>query len=689
MLKPLLQMQRVFHIIFVKLLCPLYWILLDSLCRRFGGLVRIRKTPPLHERSLYTYRPLESASHIRVLELSSTEEPSEHLKCRLHHTTVTDEHHAYVAISYAWGDPTLSKVPIECDSLRALIPPSLHSALERLRKASPGIQYVWADAICIDQSKDNQTEKALQVRMMDQIFASAQEVIVDLGLVDAEQRSTLQGLDRYQAIPIDQWSLCMGKSSVVESLKVLQKENIPGFALDFWPGCAKFMQRPWFTRVWIIQEFALARKVRIMIGEEFRDGMFLQHGLMRAAQHLHWLYLYKRHYPASSDWLSDLWEPLWEITPALDALRQIVMLRSRDPGLNWFCNLLSVSTVLFKATDARDKAYALLGMASDHHIKDDFAVDYTESEANLMLRVSRYLIRHEFALFPLYHCVGDKAGVSSWAMNLTNTHQDSLSLMILSTGNTEPRGLFDASGTVGFSTSFSQFRDDGLLIRNCSFLDTVDQAMASSLPTLESLSVINSPAAQAPWLDEAYDWMLSMNKLLALENVSTEDFYEQGWRTLIADLAVHKGQEGQGLSRFSVWHSSDRCIKFWARLHRQALDLKRQTAHQASRLPLQGEVISNDDVSLVNVYGESLRYAYGRRLGLTKQKRLLCLIPSDAKINDHIVIIRGCCIPFVLREYVDGKGRYFRIVGCVYVHNMMDGQILSGKKCDWNDIEIC
>ncbi|KIV92276.1 hypothetical protein PV10_06731 [Exophiala mesophila] len=683
-------MRRILRKVLITwLLRPLFHFFIDSIYCRFCRLVSIYRNPPLQERKLYTYKPLESSSHIRVFELSSTGEPSPDLKCRIHHTTVTDDKYAYIGISYAWGDPTLPKVPIECDSLQALIPPSLHSGLKRLRNAAPDVQYLWADAVSIDQNKENQTEKSLQVRMMDQIFASAQEVIVDLGPIDADQHAILQGLDRYQAIPEDRWSLCIGNSSVAESLKMLQKENVPGFAADFWPGCAKFMQRPWFTRVWIIQEFALAKSVRVMIGEEFRDGKFLEDGLMRAAYHLQWLYIYSRHYPSNSSWLSDLWAPLWDITSILDALRQILILRSRNRDLNKFCNLISVSSVLFKATDPRDKAYALLGMASDHQIKDNFPVDYNESEAALMLRASRYLIRQEFGVFPLYHCVGDKPGFSSWALNLTDTSQDSLSLLIVSTGNTSSPGLYDASGTRGFSTSFSQLRDGGLFVRNCAFLDTVDQAMASSLPTLTGLSVINSPAAQAPWLDEAYDWMQSMDILLTMEGLCGQDFYEQGWRALIADLGALQGKDDQGLSRFSVWTSADRCIKVWAHLHKEALSQKRQVSNQASPPELPGEVLSKDDVSLVHVYGESLRYAFGRRLGLTKKKRLLCLIPSEAKIGDHIVIIRGCCIPFVLREYVDGKGHYFRIVGCVYVHNMMDGQILLGKEWDWSNVEIC
>ena len=63
-------------------------------------------------------------------------------------------------------------------------------------------------------------------------------------------------------------------------------------------------------------------------------------------------------------------------------------------------------------------------------------------------------------------------------------------------------------------------------------------------------------------------------------------------------------------------------------------------------------------------------------------------LPADARIGDCIVIIQGCEIPFILRRKVDEKGDYFRIVGCAYVHGVMDGELVDTESWQMQDIEI-
>lgn len=66
---------------------------------------------------------------------------------------------------------------ILCDGQVIRIFPNLYDALLQLRESRPA-KY-WIDAICIDQS--NTKERTHQVRMMDQIYADAESVIVWLG----------------------------------------------------------------------------------------------------------------------------------------------------------------------------------------------------------------------------------------------------------------------------------------------------------------------------------------------------------------------------------------------------------------------------------------------------------------------------------------------------------------------------
>ena len=64
-------------------------------------------------------------------------------------------------------------------------------------------------------------------------------------------------------------------------------------------------------------------------------------------------------------------------------------------------------------------------------------------------------------------------------------------------------------------------------------------------------------------------------------------------------------------------------------------------------------------------------------------------MPKEAEVGDFIVIIQGCQIPFVLRRRMDNKGVFYRIVGCVYVSGIMDGEAVEQGCSEPEKIEIC
>jgi hypothetical protein len=70
-------------------------------------------------------------------------------------------------------------------------------------------------------------------------------------------------------------------------------------------------------------------------------------------------------------------------------------------------------------------------------------------------------------------------------------------------------------------------------------------------------------------------------------------------------------------------------------------------------------------------YLGGLHIAYNRRLAIS-EARLPCLVPEGAQIGDVVAILLGFPLPFVLRRH----GEDWRIVGCCYVHGVMDGEAL-------------
>jgi hypothetical protein len=88
----------------------------------------------------------------------------------------------YTAISYTWGNEDASEV-IYLDNRPFHVRPNLWSCLYYMAHAArnEAWDYLWADAICIDQTND--AERSSQVRLMDQTYRDAVCVSVWLGLV--------------------------------------------------------------------------------------------------------------------------------------------------------------------------------------------------------------------------------------------------------------------------------------------------------------------------------------------------------------------------------------------------------------------------------------------------------------------------------------------------------------------------
>lgn len=131
---------------------------------------------------MFEHTDLES-NHIRLLRPVPREIDEEVLKFHLIHVPFNPAHDQpaavkYAALSYEWGDKTLTR-HIEVDGRKLDIHENLWTFLERLHRCWEPQEYIWTDAICINQKV--LAEKSAQVGMMGRIFEHAAEVLVWLG----------------------------------------------------------------------------------------------------------------------------------------------------------------------------------------------------------------------------------------------------------------------------------------------------------------------------------------------------------------------------------------------------------------------------------------------------------------------------------------------------------------------------
>ncbi|KAM0812034.1 putative Heterokaryon incompatibility domain-containing protein [Seiridium cardinale] len=148
----------------------------------------------------------------------------------------------YEAISYTWADEdgNADKCRTITVNDRAFsVTTNCEAALRRVRYRY-NTRRVWIDAICIDQSNDD--ERGHQVQLMSQIFQKALQVFVYVGESDRPN-------DRCQPAC---WDL-----------------NAPKYyPLPTYQKLSQLVKRRYFTRLWILQEVALARRALVVWGSQ-------------------------------------------------------------------------------------------------------------------------------------------------------------------------------------------------------------------------------------------------------------------------------------------------------------------------------------------------------------------------------------------------------------------------------------
>ena len=216
----------------------------------------------------YSYRPLERKSEIRILHLSPALEDFESLCGTLVHVDL-DSQPYYKTLSYTWGEPDFT-CTIKLDGNDLAITQGLHSALRRLRSGN-GVVVIWADAICVNQKSI--PERNHGISLMQRVYGECDECMIYLG----EER------DNSTIVPEFLEELYNGYVSLYNDEGVRLGDHISSITHDSyisipkwdhpgWVAFRLFISRPWFRRVWVIQEFALPRLVTMVCGDWTMDA---------------------------------------------------------------------------------------------------------------------------------------------------------------------------------------------------------------------------------------------------------------------------------------------------------------------------------------------------------------------------------------------------------------------------------
>jgi len=130
------------------------------------------------------------------------------------------------------------------------IRPNLAAALRRLRHLRDP-RLIWVDALCINQrpKADELDERKIYVPRMDEIYNRAKYVCIWLGEEGEDSRAAIQFAEHIQDFnPVDGFVKDAAGAKSLASFAAL-------------------LRRPWFSRRWIVQELAVARKAILCCGD--------------------------------------------------------------------------------------------------------------------------------------------------------------------------------------------------------------------------------------------------------------------------------------------------------------------------------------------------------------------------------------------------------------------------------------
>ena len=208
-----------------------------------------------------------SAREIRLL-VPDGSGPATGLSWSLRTFDIDDKDVHFTSLSYVWAAQTHPDMfPVACNGCRLQVHQNLYTALPFLARRfvaeAPLAVPFWIDAICINQADDE--EKISQIRLMNTIYRRADRVLVWLGLTFVpEVQDWIPRAIELLPVVIEESKRCR-KSPVKNNFEV--PRELSHLGREGWEAILHLLRNPYFRRLWMVQEVALAKAVTFLCGE--------------------------------------------------------------------------------------------------------------------------------------------------------------------------------------------------------------------------------------------------------------------------------------------------------------------------------------------------------------------------------------------------------------------------------------
>lgn len=275
----------------------------------------------------------------------------EPLRCELVASHLGTMRGKYEALSYTWGDLS-QKALIYLNGRPLQVTANLACALRHLRRPRDN-RLLWIDALCINQTDGSEVNTYVQ--RMWSIYQNSRNVVVFLGESQHGSDQALQLLFELSCLSTDP------NERHTQITKLLEDDQ----KSSHWKALLKLMQRPWWSRAWIIQEYAVAPRVIFLCGLARLDGDVFNQAME------HWIdYRYNAKVPYR-------WQHLVRhilLTPINHLLSTRHQYQSSSPQAKPAPIDILYRSRGSRASDPRDKVYSLFRLiAEDPRLQPDYS----------------------------------------------------------------------------------------------------------------------------------------------------------------------------------------------------------------------------------------------------------------------------------------------------------------------------
>jgi hypothetical protein len=597
---------------------------------------------------------------IRLLTILPSADFSAPINCRVHVTTLAQAPPPkYRALSYVWGD-LRNTLEIFLNGVSFQVTINLASALQHIRDKEEEV-VLWADAICINQRDLDERSKQVQF-VMDEVYKDAEEVLVWLG---EESEDSDLAMNFMESWPVGkgQTSGDGGNASGPYGDFRLAFESAVDVAAV--TALRALLQRPFWTRLWVLQEIVLAQKVLIICG----------HRCVPFESFVHAESIWKQIFAGyMENWCNaagfiSLSKLLTSALPKIIETREQYHAYYKN-SVKWsqpLLDLLMGCSIRLDATDPRDKIYGLLGLGGPFgNYKSLVRPDYSKPIKSVYCEIARALIEDDRSLRAVCYArclsaaIDEISGLPSWVPDWrSRSGMNGMFLYKRKSTKENPRAI-EIEKFVRFSTDSQILWAHGVIGGKVSML------WSSGFPY--SGETGKSAHNIATW--NSLNGVTTLDTLFRIMSLDT-NWVKIGDGNLRPSHRTYFIQAGEFLndlvSACSGWDTwkGEPSLKTLQNLFAEQLNLE-----SSFKWPSEHDEDFQQYRKPLWAFKIRMRGIARGRMFFRTEDGLMGIGPPGTKFGDEVCVLMGYPAPFILRKIEN----HYILLGECFVLNLMQGE---------------